>query len=293
MAAISVAPLREEVAQSVVDTLLQIAANCYLRPFIPPDVWLWLNERPLLPSVCEGRWLGDDRDIVWMVRALDDAEILTSYLILVWSEWKLLSSDGFVEMCVSIREDLNGIGMGCHRAALIRRLDYILGELDRRSRHLDITPDNDELWCDEIGPHSQAMREKYGGLRKILQEVGQEATEILNRMPPSFIFLSLLTLTDLRRIPPDLHVRPASPVSIASHLERPALCETSHSAYPHSTPSALLVDGEQSQFCPDIYRSGPLDAPVRMFVTAFRARCSRVFCLWTHVLYHLCKTQFA
>ena len=38
--AISVAPHTEEVVQSVVDTLLQIAVNPHLRPPIPADVWL-------------------------------------------------------------------------------------------------------------------------------------------------------------------------------------------------------------------------------------------------------------
>jgi len=248
VAAISVAPRIEEVAQSVVDTLLQIAANLYLRPFIPPDVWLWLNERPPLPSVCEGRWLGDDRDIAWTVRTLDDIEILTSYFILVWSEWKPLSSDGFVEMCVSIREDLNGIGMGCHRAELIRRLDYVLGELDRRAGRLDITLENDELWYDEIGPHSQAMKEKYGELKRILQEAEQEATEIPDRTPRSFIFLGLLIFMDVHRIPLDLYVCPASPLSITSHLGRSVLFEANRFACSSLTPSsfscALPVDLE-------------------------------------------------
>jgi len=40
-------------------------------------------------------------------------------------------------MQVSVREDFKGIEMGCHRAELIQRLDYVLGELDRQSLHSD------------------------------------------------------------------------------------------------------------------------------------------------------------
>jgi hypothetical protein len=83
--------------------------------------------------------------IVRTIRALNDIGILTSYLILTWSEWESLDSDRFAEMQMSVREDFNGIGMGCHRAELIQRLDYILGELDRRSRRLDVNLEDDRV----------------------------------------------------------------------------------------------------------------------------------------------------
>ena len=164
VAAISVAPRTEDVAASVVDALLQIAAERDLRPFIPADVWLWLNERPSLSSGCPGLHRGDGGDVVRTVRGLNDIRVLTSYLIVVWSEHpRYLDSEGFVEMEVSAREDFNGIGMGCHRVELIQWLDYILGEFDRK-----------------LGWYS---RYEYRKLKRILQNVDQEATEILNRMP--------------------------------------------------------------------------------------------------------------
>jgi hypothetical protein len=215
VAATSVVPHTEEVARSVVDTLMQLAHNRNLRQLIPAHVWLWLNERPSLPPVYKRRWLGGNRDTVWTIRALNDVGILTSYLILTWSEWESLDSDRFAEMRMSVREDFNGIGMGCHRVELIQRLDYILGELDRRSRRLDANLEDDELWHEELGPRSETMQDEYGQLKRILQEV--EA-----RTPHSFIFPSLLTLMDLHRIPLHLHVCPASLVSIISHLERSA-----------------------------------------------------------------------
>jgi len=220
VAAISVVPHTEEAVENVVDTLLQISANPYLRSSIPADVWLWLNERPSLPSVCKGRRLGDDRDTVRTVRTLNDIRVLTSYLIMIWSEWKPLGDDGFAEMRMSVFEDFSGVGNGHHRAELIQRLDVILDELDRLSGRPDAGLGGDTLWHDEVEGYLLVMKDQYGGLRRILQEVDQEATEILNRMPPSFIFLSMLTLTDLHRIPLDFHVCPASPVSVASHLER-------------------------------------------------------------------------
>ena len=220
--AISKASHTEEVVGSVVDALLRIGGIPDLRPFIPADLWLWLNERPSLPPACLGLRYGCRSGIVGAMRALNDIGVLTSYLILIWSEWAgaLHHKTEVDEMRVSIREDFKGIEMGCYRAELIQRLDYILGELDRLSRHLDVRPEAEDLWYKHSGRYSKDMKDKYGELKRILQEVDQEATEMLNRMPHSFIFPSLLTLMNLHRIPLDIHVCPASPVSISSHLER-------------------------------------------------------------------------
>ena len=67
-ARISAVPRTEEVAGSVVDTLLQIAANSDLLPFIPPDAWSWLNEQPFLPHDCRGLFSGCNRNTVRTVR---------------------------------------------------------------------------------------------------------------------------------------------------------------------------------------------------------------------------------
>ena len=183
---ISVASHTEEVAGSVVDTLLQIAANPHLRPFIPAGAWSWLNDRPSLPPSCRGLWSGYDYDILQTIQKLKDARILTSYLITIWSEWKLLDYGEFVKMQISVHEDLKGIGVGCHRAELIQRLDFILGELYRRSRNPDVTL--------EVGPSSRVMRFMCQEFKRVLQEMDQTATELLNRTPLSFIISGLLTL---------------------------------------------------------------------------------------------------
>ena len=284
VAAISVAPHTEEVAQSAVDTLLQIAANRNLRPSIPPDVWLWLNKRPSLPPDCEGRRLGDDHDIVRTIRGLNDIEILTSYLTLIWSEWKpLFNSNGFVEMCASIREDFNRVGNGHHRAELIQRVDYILGELDRRSGRLDINLEDDESWCNGVGRHSQDMKDKYGKLKRMLQEVDQEATEILNCMPHSSIFPSLLTLMDLYRIPLRLRARPASPVSIISHLERSSLCETNRLfTFPFHIVVVSMRSPRRLGTVPILPRHVSFDAPAycSLFFTMFPVFCLRAYIIF-------------
>jgi len=285
-AGISVTPHTEEVAGSVVDTLLQIAANPHLRPFIPPDAWSWLNNRPSLPSACRGLSSGCDRDIVRTIRVLDDTRILTSYLITIWSEWKLIDYDDFVEIQMSVREDFKGIGVGCHRAELIQRLDSILGELYRRSRRLRNVTLEDRLWREKVGHSSRVMEGQYREFKRVLQEMEQKGNEILNRTPPDFIFLSLLTLTDLHRIPLDLHVCPAFPVFMTWRLGRLTLFEINRlicSRYiPLLSPCALLIDLEQSQFYLDMYHSGSLGAPVRKPVTIFFSPCPRVFCLRAH-----------
>jgi hypothetical protein len=79
----------EGIAQSVVDTLLQIASEEELLPYIPVNVWSWLTKRPPLPSTCLGRNIGTCPHVLKAVRALKDIEVLKSYFLLVWSEWNM------------------------------------------------------------------------------------------------------------------------------------------------------------------------------------------------------------
>ena len=220
VAAVSAVPYTEEIAQDVVDVLLQVAANSSARPYIPAGIWLWLYKRPSL-SPCRGLLLGDMPGVVRAVRALNDIGMLTSYLVLVWSHWKV--PDFQDEMHALIREDFNGIGMGCHRGELLQRLDFILGELDRRSRRLDVDLEEDRLWRDKVGRQSKVMKERYGEFKRILQEVEQEATEILDRMRFQLGVSQSLIFTNLYRNAFHLHVRSASPIPIASSFECSAL----------------------------------------------------------------------
>ena len=204
-----VVPYTEEVCQSVVDTLLQIASVRHLEPYIPVEIWAWLKERPSLPPICTGRDKGTMGRVVRSVRKIGDVEILESYFLLVWSEWDFIYRTGFTIMKISIREDLGRIGMGRHREVLVKRLDHILGQLDMGLEHLkEQNPDLDQ-------DHIPEAREQYKELREELLEVDREASEILIRAPLRLINLSnLLTPADVHRIPLDVHVCPPSPMSI-------------------------------------------------------------------------------
>ena len=153
----------EEVAQGVVDTLLQIASFPGLVRYIPADVWSWLTRRPSLPSICQGRHLGTYDHVVEVVRGLKDIEVLKSYLLLVWSEWD--TPNGLDMMRTSIWEGFGGAGIGHHRADLIQRLDHVLGQLDRGLEYLaqhDPELTEDGLW---------GRKGRYQELREVLLEM--------------------------------------------------------------------------------------------------------------------------
>jgi hypothetical protein len=194
-AAVSAVPYTEEVGYSVVDVLLQIASQTALLPHIPVDVWSWLTKRPPLPPICLGRYVGTCTSVVKAVRALNDIEVLKSYFLHVWSEWNRFlsdslykmwnrsSSDSFYEMWISIQEDFGGVEMGHHRADLVERLDYVLGQLDRGLEYLkQHNPEFDggDLW---------RMKYRYQRLRQTLLEAdartisGTSDTLILRSCP--------------------------------------------------------------------------------------------------------------
>jgi hypothetical protein len=93
--AVSVVPDTEEVASSVVDTLLQIASQHDLLPHIPADIWLWLTKQPPLPPICLGRNVGTCAHVVKAIRALKNIEVIRSYFLLVWSQWNHFSPSSF------------------------------------------------------------------------------------------------------------------------------------------------------------------------------------------------------
>jgi len=169
-------PYTEEVGQSVVDTLLQIASVDGLQPYIPVDIWAWLKNRPYLPPICDGRSVGTRDRVVRRAREIGDVEILESYFLLVWSEWNVLDQDGFAEMRASIREDFAGIGMGHHREVLLERLDHVLGQL-RWAISERLNQQNPSL----AENHIPVARGQYGKLKQVLVEADREALEILTR----------------------------------------------------------------------------------------------------------------
>jgi hypothetical protein len=170
----------EEVDQTVVDATLQIASFYLLRPHLPAGIWTLLKNQPPLPPVCRGRSRGAALDIVRHVRGLGDLEILKSYLLLVWSEWDPLFYSGLEEMKISVRADFGGIGMWCDRGDLVRRLDHVLGQLDRGLGWLRRYKPS--LYEFEV----QRSKQQYGELRGVLLEVESGAANVLARQSPGF-----------------------------------------------------------------------------------------------------------
>jgi len=216
VAAASAVSYTDDIGQCVVDTLLLIESRDSLRPHLPVDTWSWLNKRPSLPPVCIGRSLGTGQDSVQTIRKLGDIEILTSYLLLVWSEWDGILS-GFEEMHTSIKEDFSGIGKEHHRKELIHRLDHVLeqlnGGLGRLRQHKPSLP----------GTHISLVKPQYMTLREVLLEAGREAiNELIREAPESSLLFGLLTPTERHRKPHNIHVRNSSPIPLVAGLDNRA-----------------------------------------------------------------------
>ena len=204
VATVSAIPYTEEVAQSVVDMLLQILPNSNLLRYITTDIWTWLTKQPSLPPVCSGRYTVTSASAIKAVRALRDIEVLKSYLLLVWSEWNsVLSEDpkhslswsvihgisfscplsgsapdycltdsspeiscNFCMMQISIQEDFGGDWRKIHREELVRHLDHVLAQL---SRGLEYFKRHDP---DTNADDLTRRWDQYGILRRTLLETG-------------------------------------------------------------------------------------------------------------------------
>ena len=191
-------PYTDEIGQSVVTVLLQIAPLGHLQPDVPVGIWSWLKKRPLLPPGCTAAHGRGAQDTVRAIRRLGDIEILTSYLYLVWSECYAIPPEGFEEMCTSIREDFGGTWAGYNREDLIRRLDYVLGQLDLGLEYL--RQHEPSLNEDEI----QQMKRQYGQLEEVLLEVDREANDRRIRESLRWLIIpfGLLTPVDRLWVPP-------------------------------------------------------------------------------------------
>ena len=214
---VSVAPHTEELAQGAVDTLLQIASNPDLLQHITPEAWSLLTLLPSLPSSCWGRVRGTQPHVVEAVRALKDIEVLKSYFLLVWSEWSHLYDDGLEEMCTSIPKDFGGIGMGQHRADLIQRLDYVLGQLDRGPGYL--AQHHPDLRRED---NVQEMKDQYQRLRGILLGANTEAISCTPHLTIP-ILCALTLIPDTHRISYGVDACTPPSIPIALRLKRSVL----------------------------------------------------------------------
>jgi len=215
----SAVPYTEELAQSIVDTLLQIAYYNQLLPHIPTNIWLWLNKQPSLHPTSSGRYYGTQLPVVKAIRELKDIKIIKSYFLLVWSEWDYLTDDAFNESCISICEDFSEAWSGWHWTELIQHLDHILTQLGQGLEHLQ--QHNPNL----TGDNFQKMEDQYRKLKDILVEAVTGVSYSMITLP------RMLTQVDMYRISCNIHVCTPTPMSIALYLEPSAL----------PTPSPSLV----------------------------------------------------
>ena len=170
-AQVLITPYSEEVGQRVVDALLQIVSNGSLQQHIPIDVWAWLKRLPSLPPDCLGRHYATRPQVVFYVRGLGDIEILKSYFLLVWSEWNR-SFCSLSQLEVMIKEEFCGIVMKHHREDLTKRLDHVLGELDRGLEYFK--QHSSQISEDDI----QYRKKVYGQLKKLLEEEEVKAPSV-------------------------------------------------------------------------------------------------------------------
>jgi hypothetical protein len=180
-AAVSATPYSEAVGQRVVDALLHIAWNEFLRSHIPIEIWAWLKKQPSLPPICRGRSLGTTQGVVRHIRGLGDIEILKSYFLLVWSEWGKVAYSDLAEMEITIRGEFCGITMQQHRKDLKERLDHVLAQLDRGLEYLKLH--NPKIKEYEV----QVAKKHYKKLREVLVEVGKSPMEALPGTHPTLI----------------------------------------------------------------------------------------------------------
>ena len=178
-------PEMKEVERRVVDALLHIASVDPLREHIPNETWTWLNRRPSLPPMCQGRSSAKKKHVVSWVRGLRDADILTSYLLLVWSEWDpILPRRDLSEMRMTVSREFRGVRMEGHRECLIDHLNHVLRELDRGLGYFK----QFKLWVD--WNDIQLAKAQYGELRDKLMELDRRERGIPTCKPFALIAIS-------------------------------------------------------------------------------------------------------
>lgn len=158
----------EEVRQAVVDVLLQMAFFHSVRVHITPRAWSWLNKRPALPPRCRGRLLCSiGSNVLPAIRAHNDIELLTSYLVTMWSEWDCAGEWAFDGMCEALWEEFCGDDDEAreYRKDLLGRLNLVLGELGKGLGHLKVR--HPDMQPDEL----EVIRERYKELKRILVQV--------------------------------------------------------------------------------------------------------------------------
>ena len=236
MTAASVLPYTDDVGRSVVNALLQIASWDSLRPHIPILAWNWLKKRPILRPRCLGLIFGTQDAVIRAIVELGDVGLITSYLFVIWSKWNHAYSSRFLATTQLIKEELCGIGaVGCH-ADLIRRLDYVVSQLDLGWEYIRRRSD----WFRESD--IPTMKQTYREFKEALVEADEEATKILTGMLGRIVPL----------LPTDLHVYlqdPTPPLCVHSLSHARSCIYMDRQVHPISEffqPSVVLYDDQSS-----------------------------------------------
>lgn len=177
IAAASTLPYTDDVGESVVDTLLQMAFQDGLRSHIPVEAWSWLKKRPVLRPDCQGLKFGASLEVFEAVREVGDLELITSYLFVVWSKWSHSHPKGFTAALEFIRSGLRGIEGAGYHADLIQRLDDVLSQINS-----DSPPP----------PQAADSVSWYTEFRKALKEVNREAMKMMTCTSPS-VFVAFVS----------------------------------------------------------------------------------------------------
>jgi len=195
--AASALPYTDDVGGCVVVSLSNMASSDELLSHIPMVAWDWLNKRPVLSPEFVALLPRINESMVQAIQQLGGGELIVSYLHVFWSEEHKIWHRDMSVMRRLIREELGGIGATGHRTDLIRRLDYVVLQLDQ-------------------GQGKPSARRRYEGLRRELLMVDEEAMRILTGTSSScHLFLS----TDSR-----VHVQDVILPSCAHSLFRARSC---------------------------------------------------------------------
>ena len=184
--AASAIPYTEAVGQAVVDALLHIASIDFLQSQIPIDMWAWLEKQPLhFPRYLEGSMTAQMK-VVHQVQAFGSIGILRSYLLLVWSRWKLslYPDNSLTEIQTLLKANFSGIGMKHYQEDLIEGLNHIIRQTNQFVEGLN---------RQYHGDYIQAIKRQHEELKTILLEIDREAVDILIRKSSRLIPFNLLT----------------------------------------------------------------------------------------------------
>ena len=155
----------DDLGQEVVVALLGMASNGGILPHSNPVVaqWAWLNKRPILPpSVFRSRAVKRGS------RPFGSSGTSRSSCHICILSGRSGTSSAAVMVYRLIGEELSGIGASGYCTDLIRRLDYVLSQLDQRRKYLfpNVRVSRTRF---------SRTKQEYEEFRRVLSEMEKEA----------------------------------------------------------------------------------------------------------------------